>query len=176
AEYPLGVLLGAMRPIVARRLLKDLTALGVDKISIVGADFSEPSYLESNLWKKGEYQRSLEEGAEQGGTTILPRVQLFSSLTDFLQDFPKRQIQLVLDPEANTTLLKVYSVLQPLSLSPSVWIGIGPERGWSKAELSMFEDAGFLACRMGRRVLRTEAAALIATGIIVAQWDTEQVY
>ena len=41
-------------------------------------------------------------------------------------------------------------------------IAIGPESGWTDAELSDFKDAGFETLSLGERILRVEHAAAYA--------------
>lgn len=45
---------------------------------------------------------------------------------------------------------------------------IGPEGGFSKAEIHAAEDSGFLPVALGPRVLRTETAPVAA--IALCQW------
>ena len=45
-------------------------------------------------------------------------------------------------------------------------IAIGPEGGFSAAELAHFETVGMQAIRLGDHILRTEAASVAA----VSQW------
>ncbi len=170
--YPIEVIIGAMRPIVARRLLKDLTSLGVGGIRLVKADLSEGSYLESSLWKNREYESYLREGAEQGGTTILPTVRLYTDLRQCLEEVSKEGRNLVMDPDAPTSFLSVQQVWGPSrNKSMVLRVAIGPERGWTEREMGLFIESGFIPCRLGARVLRTEAAALIAVGILAALWE-----
>jgi len=170
--YPIEVLLGAMRPIVARRLLKDLTALGVKGIHLVKADLSEGSYLQSSLWKNKEYETYLWEGAEQGGTTILPMVRMHADLAKGLSELPKNGKNLVLDPNAPRSLFSAQKEWKRSKGNiPMLRVAIGPERGWTERELDLFIESGFMPCRMGSRVLRTEVAALIVVGILVMQWE-----
>ncbi|MCX7788684.1 MAG: RsmE family RNA methyltransferase [Spirochaetes bacterium] len=172
SPYPIEVLLGAMRPIVARRLLKDLTALGVKGIYLVKADLSEGSYLQSSLWKNREYETYLREGAEQGGNTILPIVKLYPNVEHGLREWSEEGKNLVLDPGASESLFSIQKEWMSLNDGPPVLrVAIGPERGWSGRELDLFIRNGFIPCRMGSRVLRTETAALVVVGILVMQWE-----
>jgi len=170
--YPIEVILGAMRPIVARRLLKDLTAIGVKGIHLVKADLSEGSYLKSSLWEKNEYLVSLREGAEQGGTTLLPTVRLYAGLKDCLSALQEKGRNLVMHPEASRSFWRVQQEWEASREPSPLWrVAIGPERGWTEGEMDSFMARDFTPCRLGSRVLRTEAAALVAVGILLAQWE-----
>ena len=49
----------------------------------------------------------------------------------------------------------------------SVVAAIGSERGWTERERDLLENAGFSLCSMGKRILRTETAATVASSIIL---------
>ena len=138
---------------------------------MVSTDLSEKSYLESSLWKTNEYIRSLREGAEQAETTVLPVLYQYKKLDRCLSVFSLPIRKIVLDPAAEQLLWKqLESEHETRDLINPVALAVGPERGWSERELSLFYEAGFQFRRLGTRVLRTEAAALIAAGIFVVRW------
>ncbi|HEY0493962.1 MAG TPA: 16S rRNA (uracil(1498)-N(3))-methyltransferase [Candidatus Dormibacteraeota bacterium] len=70
---------------------------------------------------------------------------------------------LVLDPGADTEL----------KTSPkrdgAVCLAVGPEGGWTEAELATFSRAGARTVNLGPRILRARLAPVIATAILVAQ-------
>lgn len=80
APPPVCLILGHPRPIVLRRLLRDLTAIGPAGIVVTHTDLGEKSYYESNLW--ADVRTPLLDGAAQGGTTLLPSVRKAGSLAE----------------------------------------------------------------------------------------------
>jgi 16S rRNA (uracil1498-N3)-methyltransferase len=60
---------------------------------------------------------------------------------------------------SNLTNTKSYQVL------------IGPEGGFSEAEIKVAENAGFKSLSLGKRVLRTETASLAITSALLALSD-----
>ena len=58
------------------------------------------------------------------------------------------------------------------SLPPprSVVFMVGPEGGWTEEEERLAQEAGFQAVSLGRRVLRTETAALAAIAAMQTLW------
>tara|TARA_B100000029_G_scaffold469650_2_gene507720 strand:- start:16350 stop:17069 length:720 start_codon:yes stop_codon:yes gene_type:complete len=48
----------------------------------------------------------------------------------------------------------------------SIWIGIGPEGGFSKEELDALEKVSFKMVSLGQRRLRSETAAITSVGLI----------
>ena len=69
---------------------------------------------------------------------------------------------LVLDPTAATPL----SGCHPRGEAA---LAIGPEGGWTQAELASFSAAGGTPVNLGPRILRARLAPVIATAILVAQ-------
>lgn len=54
--------------------------------------------------------------------------------------------------------------------SPGLRLAVGPEGGWSDAELARLRAGGCRAVRLGPRVLRTETAGLAALAVLQARW------
>ena len=55
----------------------------------------------------------------------------------------------------------------PQIAPPQVIAAIGSERGWTDKERKLMEDAGFIRCGMGERIMRTETAVTVAGAIIL---------
>jgi RsmE family RNA methyltransferase len=162
---PLDIIIGLPRPLVTGRLIKDLTSLGLRALHFVRAGLSEKSYMSGSLWKRHEYRRHLLEGLQQSGNTLAPEIRLHERLDACLACFPapgEDSCRCVLDPRA-----KVF--LRDIPLRRELVLAIGPERGWTEAELEKFTAAGFLLCGMGQRILRTEAAALAASSVMLSR-------
>jgi len=50
-----------------------------------------------------------------------------------------------------------------------IYVMVGPEGGFTEAEVKMANDRGFIPVKLGQRILRTETAAIILVGIL--QYD-----
>ena len=179
------MLLGHPRPPVLRRLFKDLTTIGVDKIVVTHSELSEKSYLQSNIWGGKALRKALIEGASQAGVTTIPEVRRFYSLRRALEELASgstsgaaddrpgaahddsrpadRALRLLLDPEASEGLYEA----SPGRGIDSALLAIGPERGWSDDERGELLKAGFTPVGLGRRTLRTETAALAGAAFLV---------
>jgi 16S rRNA (uracil1498-N3)-methyltransferase len=59
----------------------------------------------------------------------------------------------------------IHDVLRDVT-AQSAEISIGPEGGWTDAELAAARDAGFLEASLGELVLRTETAVLASLAIL----------
>lgn len=164
--YPVTMIIGTPRPPTARRLIKDLTTLGVYKMIFSGTDLNEKSYLSSKLWKEDKYRLSLIEGAQQAGTTLLPWIDRFYSLKKSLESLPDGVPGLFLHGEPGVSTLLEH--LKERIPGPLV-LALGPERGWTDREVEMLKDFGFTQVQLGERILRTETAALCSLSMVIQE-------
>ena len=93
---------------------------------------------------------------EQSGRSIVPPVQPIVSLSDYLRQMPRHEPHLMMSLRRATTLHDIAPAPQTLRLM------IGPEGGWTPAEEQAALEAGVQTITLGKRVLRTETAALAA--------------
>jgi RsmE family RNA methyltransferase len=159
------VAVGFPRPIQIRRLLRDLSSLGVGAIDLMGTELGEKSYRDTKLLNDGGAREALIEGAVQSRDTTIPELRVFGRLDGWLKerpwDSPDRLAPLPLLIAADN--VRPEGALSRLSFSQRpVVLAIGPERGWSEHERDLFEAAGFLRLSLGSRALRTETACVAA--------------
>jgi len=164
--YPVTLIIGVPRPPTARRLLKDLTSAGIDRLWFTGTELGEKSYLTSKIWRDEKYREYVLEGAQQGESTLLPEVRRFHTL--------RRSIEALEGEEARAALDNNESVMSISRFRPQkerTVLAIGSERGWTDGERELLKDSGFTLLSMGTRVLRTETACTMATGFSLAAMD-----
>lgn len=82
---PFALIIGHPRPLVTKRLVADLSSIGVAAIHFFIGENSEKSYLKSNIWRDGILKRMCIEGAEQSGTTAIPSLHHHASLAHALR-------------------------------------------------------------------------------------------
>jgi RsmE family RNA methyltransferase len=159
-RLPVTVAVGFPRPIQLRRLLRDLSSMGVSDIHLVCCELSDRNYLKTTLLTDGGARSAMIEGAVQSRDTVLPQLAVFPSLKDWLESGGVKARYDVnriacdnVEPEG--CFGAEYSG-QPAA------IVIGPERGWSSVERTQFKSAGFKRLSLGRRALRTETACIAA--------------
>ncbi len=190
-QAPVTLLIGMIRPIAAKRLLRDLTTIGIADIRFVRASMSEKSYGASTLWR--DYRPHLIEGAEQAGTTALPRVSTYGSLREGLQTLPsgdqgrivlrlperehRNAEQETVRPSRDTNdspsgKSKMFPLLPDILLpSTGTVIAVGPERGWTVDEVELLSRNGFHPARLGSRILKTETACVAAGVVVCMKYD-----
>ncbi|MEE9391724.1 MAG: 16S rRNA (uracil(1498)-N(3))-methyltransferase [Planctomycetota bacterium] len=155
------LILAMPRPLVLRRLLEHVAALGVSRILLTNAARVEKSYFQSALLKEAEYQEHLLRGLEQAGCTRVPRLEVFERFRPLVEGHLDSLLggarRLVAHPRSDRRLATV-----KFTAGERVALAIGPEGGWQDFELDLFAGEGFEAASLGRRILRVETACTAA--------------
>lgn len=154
----LVLIIGFPRPIQLKRLLRDVTSVGVDEIHLCATELGEKSYLNSSLTQDDKLHRSLMEGAMQAKSTLIPKIFIHKNLPTAISA-TKTSDAICLDVTENSQTLA--NLLEGDS-DETTLLAIGSERGWSENERQLFRDENFKFATMGRRILRTETAAICA--------------
>ncbi|MDR3131462.1 MAG: 16S rRNA (uracil(1498)-N(3))-methyltransferase [Treponema sp.] len=164
-RLPIRMAVGFPRPIQLRRILRDLSNLGIEAIDLLGTDMGEKSYRDANFLNNGGARTAMIEGAVQARDTRLPALRVFRDLSSWLMERPWEAAadwngQAALIAADNVRPHGGFACAAPEN-RPLV-IAVGPERGWSEWERGLLNDAGFLRLSMGQRALRTETACIAA--------------
>jgi RsmE family RNA methyltransferase len=157
------LVIGLVRPLTAQRLLKDLTALGIRKCLFTVCDLTEKSYLSSHLWTKENWKRHLLYGAQQSSFTTVPGIELTRSLKEALERVRNCGPVTVLDNDPDRSDLRA----RKEDTGNGAVLVIGPERGWSDRERTLFLDYPCTITRLNDRILRTETAAVAGTVLLL---------
>ena len=169
--FPLKMIIGFPRPIQLKRLLRDVSALGVSEVHLTGTELGEKSYLKSNIVEKGNAYKMLLDGTVQAGGTKVPKLIVHNTLKECLNvvnNDNKKQLRLLLDNiKPVTNLSSAMSSGWTGSENDEVIAAIGGERGWTDKERDLFCNSGYTLCSMGNRIMRTETAATVAGAIIL---------
>jgi RsmE family RNA methyltransferase len=164
-RIPLRLAVGFPRPIQLRRLLRDLSNLGLLAVDLLSTDLGEKSYRDTKLLSDGGARSALIEGAMQARDTGIPTVSVFPSLASWMEARPWDKTPHF----GSLPLLIAADNIRPegamVHLSPTrrpAVVAVGSERGWSDRERDILEAGGFLRLSLGKRALRTETACVAA--------------
>ena len=163
-KLDLTVVLALPRPKVLRRLIMDMTALGVHDIVLINSYRTQKSYWQSPMLER--LDEFVLEGLQQGVDTITPRIRLEKRFKPFVEDELASLITnraIVAHPYSELSFAQ-YLLQQTLKL-PSL-VCIGAEGGWIDYEIDLFAAQDCTAVNIGPRILRTEAAV----NAILGQW------
>lgn len=141
----------------AEAMVNQLGQLGADVFVAVRC---ERSVVEPGGGKIERFEKAALAAAKQSGRPWMMRVEAMSDLTAVLAR-PK-SVGLVLDPGGSANA----DLPEALRAAEEVVVLIGPEGGWSDAELAAAQDAGFGRWRINLNTLRIETAAAAAVGLL----------
>jgi 16S rRNA (uracil1498-N3)-methyltransferase len=144
-------------------VVQKATELGVSSIVALPSDRSVVRLDRDAHQKRYEHWRAIAIGAcEQCGRNQLPSIDLVPDLAAALAKSPQNDTRVLFEPDAGQTLPKLAPKMSGVSLL------IGPEGGFAAEELALSQQHGYIACRLGPRVLRAETAPLAALAVIQA--------
>ena len=110
--------------------------------------------------KVQRWQSIADEAARQCGRSDVPTVHAPQPLSAALKALPEGTVLLVLDEEARSPGLA--EAVRGLAAGSPVALLVGPEGGLARSEVEAARAAGGIPVTVGRRILRTETAALVA--------------
>ena len=133
--------------------VEKLTELGVEEIVPLEAEFAQvkgPARPKVERW-----QRLAQSAAQQSGRVIVPTVATPQTLEGLLEEWRGAGPLIFFVPEAEPWC--------PQPAAGESWgLFIGPEGGFSEAEVAAARRAGAQFYSLGARILRVETAALAA--------------
>ena len=146
-----------------RRLWAQLSAVGVGRIVLVNAEKVERQYFDNTWLHENIYRQELIHGLEQSGETYLPQVIIRKKLKPFIEDELNEMFEghsrFIADPSEERTDFRL------LKVKDKIVIAVGHEGGWTDFEREMFNRVGFKLVSMGRRILRSDTACVVLTGL-----------
>ena len=126
--------------------------------------------------KVARWQAISESAAKQSKRTIIPEI---SEVLSFKQAMEKaKEMDVFIVPYENKDGMKATkSALSEIKKGMSVGILIGPEGGFDEKEIEIAESVGGLTVSLGKRILRTETAAITALSMcmLYAEMNIEDV-
>ena len=103
--------------------------------------------------------------AEQSHRLVVPKITSLHNLEQLLEASSAYDVKLIAYEETakegeHSQLAKVLQSLPTKESKPSILIVFGSEGGLEKSEVLRLEEAGFVACSLGPRILRAETAPI----------------
>ena len=125
--------------------------------------------------KQARWQAISESAAKQSKRTIIPEV---FGILSYKQAMEKaKEMDVFIVPYENKDGMKATkNALSKIKKGMSVGVLIGPEGGFDEKEIEMAEAAGGLTVSLGKRILRTETAAITALSMcmLYAEMNLEE--
>lgn len=141
--------------------LQKCTELGVAAFQPLWSERVEVRLKGEKLEKRrSHWQGVVVSACEQSGRAVIPPVLQPSGLVEWAA-YPAPGRRWVLAPGASDSLVT-------MEAGHSIELVIGPEGGFSDAELGMMKSKGIKPVSLGPRILRTETAAPAAVAVLQA--------
>ncbi|MFN7254517.1 MAG: 16S rRNA (uracil(1498)-N(3))-methyltransferase [Microcystis sp.] len=146
-------------------IVRAATELGVYRIIplLTERGLVNPSPQKIDRWRK-----IAREAVEQSERQIIPIIEEPQPFLAIL----KRGVSPGTTCYIGVTRRTVDRLLSQLQTSTEITIAIGPEGGWTETEIEQAIAADFLPVSLGKRILRTITAPLVALAIINAYLDS----
>ncbi len=114
--------------------------------------------------KRNRWQAISEAAAKQSKCNFVPEISKISSFNDVLKRVKDTDLFLV-PYENEDGILSTKQCLSEIKKGMSVGLLIGPEGGFNDAEIEALKQAGAKTISLGKRILRTETAAITAVSM-----------
>ncbi len=143
-------------------LVEKVTELGVHEIIPLTTERTIPHHAKIDRW-----QKLVLAAIKQCGRSYMPEVKELTTFRDIINSDFNFDLKIVLHrtldskPEEN-----LHDVIR-IKESKNILLLIGPEGGFSDAEIGKSKEAGFVIASMGSRRLRTETAAIAACSVLL---------
>ncbi len=138
--------------------------LGVKNITPVISEFSNVKIHDDRLSNKlAHWQNIIISATEQCGRSYLTQIQQPVALTEWLS-LEASKTRLILHPESQKSMSGIQLSDNDLTLM------VGPEGGFSEAEIRHAEENACESISLGPRILRAETAVVTAVSIAQQLW------
>jgi 16S rRNA (uracil1498-N3)-methyltransferase len=148
-------------------ILQKCTEIGVSEFIIVSTERSVPKISAQKLPSRLERWRAIaKEAAEQSGRVRVPSIEGVLTLKETFARYPHGLIAWEKEAE--------HSIGEELRAGnrEETTLFIGPEGGFSAEEIDLAVRHGITPISLGRRILRTETAAIVGSAILI--YETEK--
>lgn len=157
AEPWFNLIIGLSRPQTVKKILEHASTYGAKRIHFFKAELSEKSYQDSKVLSE-EKDFLLNLGLSQSALyyqTPEIKVDKYNPAAGYSSYSQKY----ILDLEGAESFLEIRD---QLDFNTPVTLAIGPERGFIKADIERFHQAGFKSIKVSSSILRVEHAVYSA--------------
>jgi len=145
--------------------IEKCTELGCARIVPVAASRSDAHLVRAAAARVERWQRIARQASEQSRRTAPPLIDQPHKLKEALAISAPTRIVLA-ESERQLSLREAMAEHPP---HEELVLAIGPEGGWTDAELQLFSAANWTSASLGATILRAETAAIAATAIAIAE-------
>jgi len=172
--YPY-VILGQAFPKAGKadEIVRMNTEVGVSEFVFFKSEYSIPQ-IESYDYKKiDRLNRVVIEAVRQSERVIVPQINPACDFKDILK--MKADVKVMLHPrlEGGISISDLKVMInkknRKADVQKKILVLIGPEGGFSPAEVEKAKESGFVMLKLNMPILRTETAGVVVSGIIIGE-------
>jgi 16S rRNA (uracil1498-N3)-methyltransferase len=171
AVLPITLLLSVFKFDRLEWAIEKAVELGCSRILPVLADRTEKHLAHAAVKRVERWRRIALEASKQSRRSDLPEIPDPMRLPAALAATLAARRILLSETEEHQSLLRMF---EQASAGQEVAIAIGPEGGWTAAEIAAFAEAGWQSATLGPRILRVETAAIAALSIALAVQESRE--
>lgn len=145
-------------------VVQKATELGVHHIILLHSKRSVVVVDSSKIVSKVErYLKIAKEASEQSKRLIIPSIRIATKFEAIKED--QSNLKLIADEAVAGQTDALYQELHQLK-NGSIAVLVGPEGGFAREEVELARQSGFKTISLGKRILRSETAAIHLCGLI----------
>jgi 16S rRNA (uracil1498-N3)-methyltransferase len=149
-------------------VVEKATELGVQTLVPFISSYTVPKLNDRKIETRTErWQRIALSAAKQCGRTVVPEILTLCEFQELVKQPWADTLKLLCWEKEGPTLRQVYETDRD---ARGILLVIGPEGGFSSEEADKALQAGFRSVHLGRRILRSETAALAALSVVQFLW------
>jgi len=159
-------------------IVQKAVELGVQKIvPLITANSEVRASKDRALEKVHKWNSVAIEACKQSGNSFLPELDPIMSFSSFCEALPEKALKFIASLSAQAVSLRQAlkeERNQVQSHSRSVIILIGPEGDFNPEEHDLACENGFIPITLGKRVLRSDTAAIVALTLLNYEFRDEK--
>ena len=168
-RIPLTLAVGLLKGQKMDLVIEKVTELGVDRIMPFSSTFTVSQLSSERLTDRLlRWQRIAQSAAKQSGSRV-PEILVPTSLEKICTSQTPATTTLLFYEREHQSTLKQFANLQPHV--SSLCVIIGPEGGFSSAEVEQARQHGVRILGLGSQILRAETASMVAVTLCRFLWD-----
>ena len=165
ADVPLTLAQAVLKGEKMDDIVRDAVMLGVAAVQpLVTARTESTVAALTNGSRLDRWRRVALASVKQSKRAVLPDVRRPLTLESFLQDPPSALNLMLVEPGAGEA--QPLSALQGQAVPQDATVFVGPEGGWTPAELAAARSHGVRLVTMGHRTLRADATPVAAISVL----------
>ncbi len=149
-------------------IIQKCVEIGFVRIVPVKTDFAVAKLEGKEDKKRERWQKIAESAAKQCGRGIIPLVDRAVTFSEAVQDSKNCEGRII--PYENEENYSIKNFTRGFK-GKSIAVFIGPEGGFSPKEIELAISEGIKSVTLGRRILRTETAGLVAGAVLLYELE-----